>query len=67
MTAASTPRTEIVPGIVTHTEIAAKLRQHAEVARGAFASNTERALRADVVVLQPGKAARTSLPHQIVW
>ena len=36
-----------VPAIVTANEITANLRQHAEAARGAFATNTERALRAD--------------------
>jgi integrase len=50
MTAVSTPRTEPVPAVVAETEITANLRQHAEAARGAFASNTERALRADVTI-----------------
>jgi hypothetical protein len=50
MTAVSTPRTDPVPAVVAESEITANLRQHAEAARGAFASNTERALRADVVI-----------------
>ena len=43
-------RIEPVPATVADTEITANLRQHAEAARGAFASNTERALRADVAI-----------------
>jgi len=64
MTAASPPRTEPVPAIVAETEITAHLRQHAEAARGAFASNTERALRADVAILTGWCAAegRQALP-----
>lgn len=50
MTAFSPPSIETVPAIVTEGEIDANLRRHAEAARGAFATNTERALRADVVV-----------------
>src|SRR5580658_8073045 len=43
-------RIATVPATVTDTEITANLRQHAEAARGAFASNTERALRGDVAL-----------------
>lgn len=43
-------RIDTAPAIVTASEITTNLRQHAEAARGAFASNTERALRADVVI-----------------
>jgi len=46
------PPTQIatVPATVAETAITANLRQHAQAARGAFASNTERALRADVAI-----------------
>ena len=46
------PPTKIatVPASVAETEITASLRQHAEAARGAYAGNTERALRADVAI-----------------
>ena len=36
------------PATIEGSEMATSLRQHAEAARGAYASNTERALRADV-------------------
>jgi integrase len=42
------PPIETVPAIVTDGAIGANLRRHAEAARGAFADNTERALRGDV-------------------
>ena len=46
------PPTKIatVPATVAETEITASLRQHAAAARGAYAGNTERALRADVAI-----------------
>jgi site-specific recombinase XerD len=46
------PPTKIatVAATVAETEITASLRQYAEAARGAHASNTERALRADVAI-----------------
>lgn len=45
-------------------EIAANLRQHAEAARGAYAGNTERALRADVAIYTAwcSDTGRASLP-----
>ena len=48
--ARSMTRIETLPATVAETKITASLRQHAEAARGAFADNTERALRADVVI-----------------
>jgi integrase len=42
--------TETLPAPIESGEIGASLRRHAEAARGAFATNTERALRADVVI-----------------
>jgi integrase len=53
-----------VPAAVAETEITASLRQHAEAARGAYAGNTERALRADVAIFTGWCAgeARHALP-----
>jgi site-specific recombinase XerD len=39
---------EIVPALAEASAIGVRLRRHAEAARGAFAANTERALRGDV-------------------
>jgi integrase len=50
MAALATPIETVPAIIVTESEIAANLRHHAEAAHGAFASNTERALRADVAI-----------------
>jgi site-specific recombinase XerD len=47
--ARSPTRIATVPATVAG-EISAKLRQHAAAARGAYAGNTERALRADVAI-----------------
>ena len=38
------------PTTIADAAITASLRQHAEAARGAYAGNTERALRADVAI-----------------
>ena len=47
----TTTRIETVPAATgAETAITARLRQHAEAARGAYAGNTERALRADVAI-----------------
>lgn len=43
-------RIATVPATVAETEINASLRQHAAAARGAYAGNTERALKADVAI-----------------
>jgi len=52
------------PAVTEGGEIAESLRQHAEAARGAYASNTERALRADVAAFTAWCAAagREPLP-----
>jgi hypothetical protein len=47
----TTTRIETVPAATSaDAAITARLRQHAEAARGAYAGNTERALRADVAI-----------------
>jgi integrase len=50
--------------VVEGAEIAENLRQHAEAARGAYAINTERALKADVAIFTAwcADAARQALP-----
>ena len=53
---------ETVPATVAQTEITANLRQHAEDARGAFAGNTERALRADVTIFTGWCAGKRRRP-----
>ena len=55
----------------TNREIIANLRQHFEYARGAFAGNTQRALRADVAVftgwcIQEGRQALPASPGTVV-
>ena len=52
------------PATIEGGEIATSLRQHAEAARGAYASNTERALRADVAIFTGWctEAGRQPLP-----
>ena len=54
----------VITGGATGTDVAGNLRQHAEAARGAYASNTERALRADIVVFTAwcDSASRHPLP-----
>ena len=60
------PPTKIatVPATVAGGAINASLRQHAEAARGAYAGNTERALRADVAIFTGwcAGAGRQALP-----
>lgn len=54
-----------LPAVVAdHTEISTNLRQHAQAARGAYATNTERALRADVAIFTAwcSEAGRQALP-----
>ena len=43
-----TPPPGTVPATIEDGEIGARLRRHAEAARGAFAANTERALKGDI-------------------
>jgi site-specific recombinase XerD len=64
MAALATPIETVPAIIVTESEIAANLRHHAAAAHGAFASNTERALRADVAIFTSwcSQAGRQALP-----
>ena len=53
-----------LPATIADRAISDSLRRHAEAARGAFATNTERALRADVVVFSGwcAEADRQAMP-----
>jgi site-specific recombinase XerD len=63
-------RNKQVPATIAESDISANLRQHAEAAQGAYAHNTERALRADVTIFtgwcsQEGRQALPASPETI--